>query len=249
MNWAYIAGFFDGEGSITFRTTKNSLACIVSMAQKDPLVLEAINLFLKRHQIRGYIHEIRSKVHYDKEKKLLVRGEELKSNCYTLQISRHACVSKFLTSVKKYLIVKKTKAELLVQILQEHKDEVGKTEIQPAEIVMWVKEYEQGASTPAIAQKYGHKPATISRVLRLARVEIRHEHSHIPEKEIEQWVELYKNGNSITSIARQFRRSAYTVSDYLRRNGVVIYRTGANRSSVPTRTKYEVGQLPLFSSN
>lgn len=53
MDWAYISGFFDGEGGITIDARKGSrvLVLITAIAQKNNEVLEIIGAFLVAHGI------------------------------------------------------------------------------------------------------------------------------------------------------------------------------------------------------
>lgn len=55
-SWAYIAGFFDGEGSIMFN---GPYGMRVSMAQKDPAVLREIQRFLLSAGIEASIYSSR----------------------------------------------------------------------------------------------------------------------------------------------------------------------------------------------
>lgn len=93
MNWNYIAGFFDGEGSLT----KNANGYRVSIPQTHKGVLASIQAFTGR----GFISEVRKrKAHW--------------KNCWIWGISTQEDVLFFLKGVAPHVIVKK---KLLNEVL------------------------------------------------------------------------------------------------------------------------------------
>jgi LAGLIDADG-like domain len=108
MDWAYISGFFDGEGCISIRAKKNSRPTL-SMAQTDGdhSVLADIQEFLQIHKIRSYIYRY---------------GGNRPANykpARVLVITHAYGVEDFLTNCLPHLRVKRKKAELAIGFLQE----------------------------------------------------------------------------------------------------------------------------------
>lgn len=92
MTWQYIAGFFDGEGSVLVPTYQQPR---ISIAQKRPEVLIEIQKFLLEHDIRSQIFSV-DKIYAGKRKIL----SQLRVNASKEVIS-------FIEGVMPYLIVKK----------------------------------------------------------------------------------------------------------------------------------------------
>jgi hypothetical protein len=100
---AYIAGFFDGEGSIVIRKHKkykNKIypQVILDFCQKDICVL----LFIKNYLNCGHIYHIRKKGN---------SGEH-----WDYQITKKKDVFKVLSSLEPYLTIKKSKAQMVLNI-------------------------------------------------------------------------------------------------------------------------------------
>ena len=89
----YIAGFFDGEGCITHRRPKAGGRAYrkVSMSQKDPEVLEAIQTYLGYGRLR--------------QRKYPGSG-----GVWVLHIDNRHNIRDFLTRISPHLIVKREKA-------------------------------------------------------------------------------------------------------------------------------------------
>ena len=103
MNWSYIAGFMDGEGSVMFQSSSASFSVTVALSQSGSpgkILLEEIRSF-----IRGY--GIRSAIQSKKPKK----GELAKKIMHSLRLGQRESVCKFLTNVIPYLHMKKTPAQ------------------------------------------------------------------------------------------------------------------------------------------
>jgi hypothetical protein len=70
MNWDYIAGFFDGEGSLstmnfTWRNTlANTVVCITQTGQEGWVVLNVMMVFLREHGIVSYISTQKRRANY-----------------------------------------------------------------------------------------------------------------------------------------------------------------------------------------
>lgn len=101
MTWAYIAGFFDGEGTIWFPLAKKRgrMAPTASMFQTDITPLKKIKEFLEVHGIKTY--EYSTKLKNPISKKIIHR----------LQMRSKKDVELFLYHISPYLIVKKKLAE------------------------------------------------------------------------------------------------------------------------------------------
>ena len=102
MNWDYIAGFFDGEGSIT-KVGKNSFR--ITFAQNNKDVLDAIKLFLNGYGIHSWITKKRPSKAYPN------------NIGYHLAFAKSEAVRLFLTQVIPYLIVKKDLAIITLPLL------------------------------------------------------------------------------------------------------------------------------------
>lgn len=98
MNWAYIAGFFDGEGCISTRQGTNNpfrLTIVQSKKNNGESLLNEIGGFLSGHQIRSGIH---------------LRNRE-KCPMVVLYIGQRRSIVKFLLGVMPYLRVKRILAQ------------------------------------------------------------------------------------------------------------------------------------------
>jgi hypothetical protein len=102
MNWAYIAGFMDGEGSITFRQSTATFSIEIAIAQSGSRgleLLEEICAFLKSHEIASSVLIHNQKVTLSKKP------------MYQLRMAKRKSVQKFLTNLMPYLRIKKVKAQ------------------------------------------------------------------------------------------------------------------------------------------
>ena len=112
MNWHYLAGFFDGEGTITIRGKR----CRVAITQTNKEILEEIRDFVGY----GYVVEVKKRKPHWKD-------------CWIYFISRKADMLHFFKNVYPFLILKKELAgDAIVQIekdliiLQERIDKASK---------------------------------------------------------------------------------------------------------------------------
>ena len=101
MTWEYLAGFFDGEGTIRFT---NNNACHWSIAQAHPrgrAILEEIQTFLREQGIPTGIH-----------------ARQRKDGMYTLWISKRASVEQIGRATLPYLRIKKVEVQDVLRYLQ-----------------------------------------------------------------------------------------------------------------------------------
>ena len=99
MNWKYIAGFFDGEGSVGWYGKDNKNPRI-TISQKNDKVLFKIKEFLLKEKIRSGIA--------NKDSKEIVTQ---------LFITRRKDVESFLKNIIPHLIVKKRGAERVLDLV------------------------------------------------------------------------------------------------------------------------------------
>jgi len=92
MNWEYIAGFFDGEGSISI-VNKKYCNWRLSQGIKQNNVLFQIQIFLNTQNIKSHLY-----IYPTKANKMTY-----------LHITNHKNVLKILKNLYPYLIVKKKK--------------------------------------------------------------------------------------------------------------------------------------------
>ncbi len=86
MTWAYIAGFFDGEGSLT----QNGHGCRITIPQTNLEVLQAIKQFTRCGRV---IHVTKRRPHWKES--------------WTFAISRQSDVLRFLRRITPFLVVKR----------------------------------------------------------------------------------------------------------------------------------------------
>jgi hypothetical protein len=101
INWAYIAGFFDGEGNIRKNRFDRSVginAKITQAGKRGEKVLNEIREFLSLEGIYSIV-------------KLTRRKGGTWQECYELLIDRRVDALKFLSSMYPYLHVKKVEAQ------------------------------------------------------------------------------------------------------------------------------------------
>lgn len=110
MSWQYIAGFFDGEGSIGTGVHSTGRQATAYIAQSGPvglLTLRRISEFLTENGIKNSVFESGK------------AGKHLRTMpSYRLALCGYTSVVKFLTALFPYLYIKKTFAQ---DILRYHK--------------------------------------------------------------------------------------------------------------------------------
>lgn len=97
MSWEYIAGFFDGEGSVSFN--KRSRQYFLTFVQKDENVLQVIKAFLAENNIKAWYGEHTRTTAYQKNR----------TRYFDLRIVCHKCLIRLLTKITPHLIVKRNK--------------------------------------------------------------------------------------------------------------------------------------------
>lgn len=100
MEWSYVAGYFDGEGSARFKATLVE----ISFANTHTGSLNAIKDFIGC----GTIYK-----HWSKERDF-IRA----SKCYTLSISRHQDVLRVAKEMLPHSIIKAEKLAVLIQYIE-----------------------------------------------------------------------------------------------------------------------------------
>jgi hypothetical protein len=171
MSWKYIAGFFDGEGSISVVTrAATSTSCVtISLGQSSdlegefPEVLVRISRFLHDCGIR---HGVYNNGGLNGRVGTLPDGRTIttKRVGYHLQIPNRAGVETFLRGVRPFLVVKKTKCEDVLRFLKLYPEmrgrfsnrvheDVGTPTLQAAR--------DAGSTYHAIAQAQGMSPMAV----------------------------------------------------------------------------------------
>lgn len=101
MNWGYVAGFFDGEGTFHYVSTHGNIVPYISIAQSGAigrLALEDIKEFLASNGIDSGI---------DRKE---IKGGNYQL-AYSLRVRKREHVDAFLRGVLPYLRIKKVKAQ------------------------------------------------------------------------------------------------------------------------------------------
>lgn len=139
MNWSYVAGFFDGEGTVGFLPRKgHGFRTYVSMAQTDNdghLVLKKIRSFLLSQGVKLSLYPVR----------------RLK-NTSVLCSYKHETVKHFLEFVLPLLIVKKVAALRALQEISDREWRVAATIEQRKKAA---KLYLAGASMEEVKKRFG----------------------------------------------------------------------------------------------
>ena len=96
ITWSYVAGFFDGEGSLHFDRYKSSVQIRMDNTCEKALVEIMKFVGCGRISNRG-----RAKPHH--------------KDCFRLTIANHVDVLRLLAKMRAYLIVKRLKADLMIR--------------------------------------------------------------------------------------------------------------------------------------
>jgi len=96
MTWEYLAGFFDGEGSIVIAKNGKSFRTKISMSNCNKEVMESIATFLMHpyHFKNGGI-----------------------STSYIMEICEQQTIRRVLTKMLPFLIVRKDKAKIMLEYI------------------------------------------------------------------------------------------------------------------------------------
>jgi len=113
MSWAWIGGFFEGEGCVTWYKGKPKghagRGAVITIGQKEKAPLVLIQQFLRKHQIDARIYW--RKPYKSKYRKSGITG------IWAFQITRKADTDRFLRKVIPYLIEKRLKATIVLERL------------------------------------------------------------------------------------------------------------------------------------
>jgi len=113
MDWSYVAGFFDGEGCVTYsRPHNNGIAYkqypYLTFSNTNSKVLTTIQEFLTENGIRSKLSSF-SRKH---------RSERGWKECYTLNIYDKRSVQECVYGMHPYLIVKILDVEWAMELLE-----------------------------------------------------------------------------------------------------------------------------------
>ena len=101
MDWHYIAGFFDGEGSISYNFKNKRSYVYVRILNKNKDVLNSIKSFLRFGHILTY-------------------NKGKTTEAFVFQISCQKDVKQFLSEIISLLIVKKEKSLKALNYIMKH---------------------------------------------------------------------------------------------------------------------------------
>jgi Trp operon repressor len=158
MNWQYVAGFFDGEGCVTWDrgiTKKHAgfSTPTITVSQsgdfRGSVVLERIKVFLREEGIHSRIRPQKSK----KRRKPM----------FNLVVSSRENVSLFLRKVLGAVIVKRTVVQDTLRFLTLYPSLAGRRTTREMYIQEIRKLWNKGMSQRAIAVKYGVTQAAVSK--------------------------------------------------------------------------------------
>lgn len=137
MTWEYIAGFFDGEGTIA-KFNNGICHYAIAITQANEEVLQEIKKFLKF----GHVYVI---------KKRKVNWKD----AWILRISDNRQVLFFLKNVLPFLIVKRDKATKTVLILKDYIDNKKRHGISEENLKKAIKFYKSGLGYKLSTKKVG----------------------------------------------------------------------------------------------
>jgi hypothetical protein len=107
ISWQYIAGFFDGEGCISFNHRRgqnpNWYAVQLSMCQKEKAVLIEIQKFLKENQIKSSLYSRKDK------------------QMFSLGVGKTGEIIELVNKLLPFLIVKKEKCKKALKFINKYK--------------------------------------------------------------------------------------------------------------------------------
>ena len=128
---AYLAGFIDGEGTITlnYRRDRDSFQPLISITNTDKMIIEWLANIFSGGGITEYNSTHTHSFKYENRKTL-----------YVYQLGRQSEIVKLLESILPYLKVKKKRAELLLIYCKEHVPYSGEKRAVDKEIYEDIKE-------------------------------------------------------------------------------------------------------------
>lgn len=164
ITWEYIAGFFDGEGSVSMvvsahrKTTASPKVHIGQSGKEGLAVLSAIQAFLVDQTIHGYIF---SQKNHGRCRQM-----------HGIQVCARADVDKFLHAIIPFVRVKKVIVQDAIRHLKMfpplRAPKVNRGKMGAIGLVrdQVVKDVIELGTQKAVAQKYGVDPTTVSMCLR-----------------------------------------------------------------------------------
>ena len=203
MNWAYIAGFFDGEGYVSFKTarylkTTRWYGVIIGFSNTNRQVLEEIQKFLRvtNHISTGKIGN------YPGSKK----------PCYTLLIQDHKAVLRIAKKLVKKCIIKKSALQRVIGFIE------NKKWLKRCPDVEVLKElyFNQKMTCSEIAEKHGVCLHTICRAFKKHNIK-RPRYRKL--RDVEAVKRLRLSGVSVKEIAKKYGVHLTTVNCALRKLG------------------------------
>jgi hypothetical protein len=147
MSYAFISGFFDGEGAvIAYRNKKyaNHEHYVLTIGQKERMVLDEIQAFIGCGSVYA------------------------RTDCHILKVSDHEVQARFISNILPFSIVKRTKLEEARRFIDDKNWNIDKPlrnrHVTSGEIAL---RYAEGVSAHALAREYGvSQPAIHARLKR-----------------------------------------------------------------------------------
>jgi hypothetical protein len=155
MNYAYIAGFFDGEGCI-YKTPRGSYTMQMTQSAKQDAVLHQISAFLAADGVTNQITPARQ----------CGLGQPSRH----LKITKSSSMERCLAQMLPYLIVKRDAALPALLYVQQTIVRLHARDVRSAK---WVQEYTAGDSCPTIARRYGVTVHAVNSLLHRRNVTMR----------------------------------------------------------------------------
>lgn len=160
MTWEYLAGFFDGEGTICFAHYKyrkgesRYIVVAVSQSENARLILDEISTFLNSYKIKH---------RFGKDKKFNpTTGADLGYQI-RLYLSGMGNCREFLEIIKDKLIVKRAKAYEALAFINENKLGIHPTQTEKEHIFNL---FNQCRNATEVAQKVGRTRQLVYKVIR-----------------------------------------------------------------------------------
>jgi hypothetical protein len=171
MNWSYVAGFFDGEGTIGMRTPSSRRPAYYepSLCNTHKPTIDAISSFLEAESIR---HRVFRRVHKNPKH----------NDCYYLTIRDVRATEQFLKQIIPHLITKTVRAKAALAWAKKTK---GLTLRPHAEIEKAIQMYlSSPVSLRDIFKTTGIPQTTISHYAKRHGIKLRPQ-GHIPNAQLQ----------------------------------------------------------------
>lgn len=159
MTYAYVAGFFDGEGHVSLIPRFHRCSLQMTQGVQQDGVLFEISAFLQADGIPNQIYT------YDREAPSHAVSH--------LLITRADAVVKCIEQLLPYLIVKRVAAEAALIVARQTEARQTARRVRAEQ---WAIEYVAGNSTPTIARRHSVTPAAVKWSLKQRGVTIRDRH-------------------------------------------------------------------------